>query len=618
MEIFLGVVASLITAAVVIGFCFFLLVDEIGGVALYVPGVLAAVFMVSGIISKGEPYNRESSLAFDVWWFGSSGLTIAATFVIAFFHYKETTSRGEPIQSLDPQEVSQVIESTFPGGLNVSIKNAMEDFSSAVKSGDIRREVKANAKAIHALLGRIESLKRNGTKLEKAVALQLDKDLLDGIVSFQQEIWKSELASSLHFEMDIGETATLDFGFFKDDPKFGKYSKHSLDTYACFIDDGRIQVRGERLVIGCNVYQITSKTKVKVRQYFDEDHAETIEIRIRGERWGLELDAYDYGVLEATTAEEEKALEEWSTFKSQLNAFVTAVEQVRGALGIVADQKKRGVEKEALKSKYSGAKFGEWIGIRPLGHGGFGQVWLAEKNGSGQHAPSQQVAIKIFSQTDFQSLKQFQSEIASLGQLHHPNIAHLIDNAKTGNIFWFATTYVGEVSMGNIVSSGAVVPPKSLQTYATQLFAALAHAHRRQIVHGDVHPGNLVLTNDRSAVVLVDFGLSAIGGFRTQEILTHVEYRAPELLVEQPQVDPKNDVYSAAITILTMARGYTPWNSRDNQSLVREIKRGAPSLAGIDESLARFLRPLLSNNPEKRPTSEDVFNHLQANGFHPW
>lgn len=617
MEIFLGVVAAVITSAVVIGFCFFL-VDEIGGVALYLPGLLAAVFMASGIISQGEPYNRESPLAFDVWWFGSSGLTIAATFVIAFFNYKELTSRGEPSQSLDPREVTQVIESSFPGGLNFSIENAMEDFSSAVKSGDIGREVKANAKAIHALLGRIESLKRNGTKLEKAVALQLDKNLLDGIVAFQQRIWNGELASNLHFEMEVGETATLDFGFFKDDPKFGKYSKHSLDTYACFSDDGCIQVRGERLVIGCNVYQITNKTKVKVRQYFDEDHAEIIEIRIRGERWGLELDAFDYGVLEETTAETQKALEEWATFKFQLNAFVAAVEQVRGALGILADQKKRAVEKEALKGKYSGAKFGEWIGIRPLGNGGFGQVWLAEKSVAGQHAPRQQVAIKIFSQTDFQSLKQFQSEIASLGQLHHPNIAHLIDNAKAGNVFWFATTYVGEVSMGNIVSSGAVVPSKILQTYATQLFAALAHAHRRHIVHGDVHPGNLVLTNDRSAIVLVDFGLSAIGGFRTQEILTHVEYRAPELLGELPRVDPKNDVYSAAITILTLARGHTPWNSRDDLSLVREIKRGAPSLNGLDESLARFIRPLLSSNPDKRPSAEDIFNHLQANGFHPW
>jgi serine/threonine-protein kinase len=237
---------------------------------------------------------------------------------------------------------------------------------------------------------------------------------------------------------------------------------------------------------------------------------------------------------------------------------------------------------------------------------------------NGQDTPSQQAAIKIFSQSDFQSLKQFQAEIASLGQLHHPNIAHLIDNAKTGNVFWFATTYVGEVSMGSIVSAGAVVPQKMLHTYATQLFAALAHAHRRQIVHGDVHPGNLVLTNDRSAIVLVDFGLSAIGGYRTQETLTHVEYRAPELLGDKPLVDTKNDVYSAAVTILTMARGHTPWKSSDFQALIQEIKLGAPSLVGLDESLAGFIAPLLSTNPAHRPSSENVFKLLQAGGFRSW
>jgi hypothetical protein len=511
----------------------------------------------------------------------------------------------------------QVLKSAFPDGIKRAIKKEMKDFSTAVTSGDVSREVEANAKALFALLGRIDSLKLNGTKLEKSVAPRLEKQVLEGIAAFQQEIWNGDLASSLHFEMDLGD-AELDFGFFKDDAKFGKYSRQSLDTYANFGYDDPIQVRGERLVIGFNVYQVTSKTKVKVRQYLDEDQVEVIEIRIRGNHWVLDLEAYGFEAFEPTTAEEQQELDDWSEYKSQLNSFVSAIEQVRGALELVAVQKKNADKKEELKNKHSGVKFGNWIGVRPLGNGGFGQVWLAEKKARGLDTPIQQAAIKIFSQSDFQSLKQFQAEIASLGQMHHPNIAQLIDNAKTGNVFWFATNYVGEVSMGSIVSSGRVVPQKSLQTYATQLFAALAHAHRRHIVHGDVHPGNLVLTNDQSAIVLVDFGLSVIGGHRTQETLTHVEYRAPELLSDQPLVDPKNDVYSAAVTILTLARGCSPWKSSDVKELMREIKRGAPSLVGLDESLAKFLAPLLTVNPAKRPSSEDIFMHLNDGGFHAW
>jgi len=511
----------------------------------------------------------------------------------------------------------RVLKSLFPESLPRAIRKEMKDFSSAVSSGDLIREVEANAKAVYALLSPIETLMKNGTKLENAIAHQLEKRLFDGIVAFQQEAWNVQLSSSLHFELDAYESI-LEFGFFKDDLKFGKYTSLFSRKYSGYNSDSPIQVRGERLVIGCNVFQITSETKVKVRQYLDQDQAEVIEIKIRGDRWVLELEAYGFGAFEPSTEEGKQELEDWSEYKSKLNDLVKAVEQVRGALKLVADQKKNSDLTEQLKKKFFGMKFGDWVGVRPLGNGGFGQVWLAEKKAQGPETPSQQVAIKIFSQSDFQSFKQFEAETESLGQLKHPNIAHLIDKAQTGNVFWFATSYVGEVSMGSIVSSGQIVPQKDLQKYATQMFDALAHAHRRGIVHGDVHPGNLVLANDQSAIVLVDFGLSAIGGYRTQETLTHVEYRAPELLGEQTLLDPKNDVYSAAVTILTLARGYSPWKSRENQALLREIKRGSPSLVGLDPTLAGFLAPLLSSNPAQRPSSEATHRHLEAGGFHPW
>lgn len=612
-EVVLGLGFSI--AWVILLFSALLIIDSAVEIDKSFPflSIPAVIFLASPFYDNG--HLAAQALGFQTWWYASSIIVILVSMFFIQLNFSGTKSEKE--LTVSPFEEEQVLKSVFPDGLKGAIKKEMKTFASAVATGDLGREIEANAMAIYSLLGRIESLRSHGTKLEKSVATNIESQLLNGILAFQQRIWNNELASSLHFEMELGD-AELDFGFFKDDATFGKYSSQSLDTYANFGFDDPIQVRGERLVIGFNVYQITSKTKVKVRQYLDEDQVEVIEIRVRGNHWVLELEAYGFGAFEPTTAEEHQELEDWSGYKSKLNEFVRAVEQVRGALELVADQKKKADKKEELKKKYSGAKFGDWNGVRPLGNGGFGQVWLAEKQVNGSDTASQQAAIKIFSESDFQSLKQFQAEISSLGQLHHPNIAHLIDNAKTGNVFWFATNYVGEVSMGSLVSAGAVVPQKMLHTYATQLFAALAHAHRRQIIHGDVHPGNLVLTNDRSAIVLVDFGLSAIGGYRTQETLTHVQYRAPELLGDKPFVDTKNDVYSAAITILTMARGHTPWKSSDFQALMREIKLGAPSLVGLDESLAGFIAPLLSINPAHRPSSENVFKHLQAGGFRSW
>ena len=632
MNMLLGISVAVLTVLLVGVAMLFL--SDVNKAAPFAP-----VFAAAGALGLGVwgVYKQDLDLDafFTQWILWSAFLTLFFGSVLAKFLWDEHSERNmlhelgsvnrellEIERDLTGDKTLDILEYLEGGDLVAATCLSFEAFAVAVSQGKLKAEVKASVTAINTLLRYIRGGQALGSRIQLSHKQAIEKEIYIQILKFQQDTWNQHLASSLHFELKSGEISflKLDHGFFRDDSKFDSLSQFREGTYRSFdLSSEPIQIRGERLIVGCDVYQLTSKTKVKVRQYFDEDHIENIELRVRSDRWALDLDVFDeYGGEDATSAETYQAAQEWSTFKAELNKFVSALEQVIGVLQLAANQKKAETDKKRTLEKLQGAKFGDWICLRPLGAGGFGQVWLAEKKTPGLDTPWQQSAIKVFSQSDFQSLKQFQSEIASLGQLHHPNIAHLIDNAKTGNTFWFATAYVGEVSMGKIVSSGAVVPHKSLQTYATQLFAALAHAHRRQIVHGDVHPGNLVLKDDRSAVVLVDFGLSAIGGFRTQEILTHVEYRAPELLGEQPQVGPQNDVYSAAITILTMARGHTPWRSKDNLSLLREIKRGAPSLAGIDESLARFLGPLLSIHPEKRPTAVDVFNHLQSNGFHPW
>jgi hypothetical protein len=596
----------------------------------FLPSVLGGVGFVWFLFSSIDG----SYSLFDGWWIWSSVLVFVFSPFVAksiVYDYIQDQNLSRQIANLNNDlavelrealladlEKAEILQAMEAGKLNLAVDLAFREFAYALSAGTVSKEIKTNFRAIQKLQlihGVVQTLSNNPENLS---ADKSGKELQEAIIQVQQGLWNSNLASSLHFEMVAREATRLDYGFFKDDPKYGNESDNQSEKYVRFETSGSIQVRGERIIVGCNFYQITSKTKVKVRQYFDEDSVETVEVKIQGNRWALELESSGPDVFEVTTKEENRLQEDWVAYKTQLNDFVKAVTQVQTALKVVADQKRKADDKKQTERKNTGAKFGDWVAIQPLASGSFGQVWLAEKDVLGEAGPRQQAALKVFLQSDFQSLKQFQAEMSSLGQLRHPNIAQLIDNARSGNVYWFATTYAGQDSLGGLISGGKGIELHRLESYATQLFAALAHAHRRDIVHGDVHPGNLVLTNDRSAIVLVDFGLSAIGGYRTQEVLTHRDFRAPELLSDEPQVDLKNDVFSAAVTILTLALGHTPWTSRDPDALKLEMKRGAPSLVGLDESLARFILPLLSPDPTKRPTAERIFNHLTRHGFYPW
>ncbi len=505
------------------------------------------------------------------------------------------------------ERLNTLIDSTFPKGASMAVKKGLAGFAKSVQRGDLEREIEASTMAIRALLQPLHELRVSSPAKGAEKIQQLIRSVLEEAIDFQQRTWKGSLASSLQFEMLVGGDVSLDFGYHKSDPAFGESNFYNWrNQFACFDHTGGlIQVRGERLIIGCNIFQISSDTKVEAEQFKDED-SESIFVKVHDNRWALELSAEDIDV------------DDWNAFTAEVLKLLEAVNQVQRNLKVVMEQEVANAERTRLQTQYIGVSFGDWRAVRPIGNGGFGQVWLGEKNILDDSGPKQQAAIKVFSRTDFQSWKQFQAEMSSLAQLRHPNIAQLLDNAKDGNTFWFATSFVGESSLGEFVSEGLAVDLKRLQTYATQLFAALAHAHRRKVLHGDVHPGNLVLTNDQSAIVLVDFGLSTIGGLRTQEALTNLAYRAPELLADHPLVDMKNDVFSAAVTILTLAKGQTPWKSRNQKSLIAEMKSGSPSLAGLDESLARFIRPLLMRDPAKRPSASEVFNHLDRRGFHPW
>ena len=186
-----------------------------------------------------------------------------------------------------------------------------------------------------------------------------------------------------------------------------------------------------------------------------------------------------------------------------------------------------------------------------LGRGGMGVVLLARQVG-----PNRPVALKIMhplSMTE-RSLRRFQLEVESLGQLQHSNIAQIYDSGvhetRGESLPYFAMEYVAGVTLDRFVTASR--PDLSVRlSMALDLASAVAHAHRVGLLHRDLKPGNVLVSTaeKRPVVKVIDFGLAKdlTGGstMRTEagQVMGTLAFMSPEQAGSFDRPDTRTDVY---------------------------------------------------------------------------
>lgn len=204
-----------------------------------------------------------------------------------------------------------------------------------------------------------------------------------------------------------------------------------------------------------------------------------------------------------------------------------------------------------------GAIIGPWRLVRPIGSGGMGSVWLAER---ADGAFAQQVALKVIKlgMDSAAVLHAFERERELLVRLQHPGIAHLVDGGITADGRpWYAMRYVEGQSLGHWLGTAPSLRAR------LELFLALcrivAHAHRQLIVHRDIKPGNIIVQADGTPCLL-DFGIAKIlasdgaEGEATVERFASAGYAAPEQMAGQP-ISTATDVYALGGVLFRMLTG---------------------------------------------------------------
>jgi serine/threonine-protein kinase len=194
--------------------------------------------------------------------------------------------------------------------------------------------------------------------------------------------------------------------------------------------------------------------------------------------------------------------------------------------------------------------------LRPLGSGGMGEVWLAERaDGTVEH----QVAIKRVRGSIGAFSARLQSERRILARLSHPNIARFVDaGLDDRELPWLAMEYVDGVTITDWCETKKLGLGERIELFCT-VCAAVDHAHRHLVVHRDLKPSNILVDNNGEAKLL-DFGIAKLIEDSTNETTMGVlspAYASPEQLRGEA-IGTESDVYSLGLLLFRMLSGTLP------------------------------------------------------------
>ncbi len=200
-------------------------------------------------------------------------------------------------------------------------------------------------------------------------------------------------------------------------------------------------------------------------------------------------------------------------------------------------------------------------------------------------------------------------EAAALAGLRHPNILSVYDVLEDAEGVWLIEQWITGAPLSAVLAAAGKLRGIDALALIHGALHGLSYAHGRDVVHGDITPGN-ILIDQSGTPMLVDFGLAVTPG---QTSLGGTPgYMAPEAAAGQP-VDKRSDVYSSCVVLAELLRGARLFTTASSLALTREQATGAPQLDGIEAPVAAVLTTGLHPRPEERPAdAQTLLAHLES------
>ncbi|WP_336217028.1 WD40 repeat domain-containing serine/threonine protein kinase [Nonomuraea sp. LPB2021202275-12-8] len=258
---------------------------------------------------------------------------------------------------------------------------------------------------------------------------------------------------------------------------------------------------------------------------------------------------------------------------------------------------------------------------RPLGSGGFGEVWQAD-----DLLRDRPVAIKLLNRTIMASQAiafwKFRQEARIVVRLEHPGITQVEDFGEYDGHWYLVMEFLeGRDLAAELADHARGLPLARVMALAVQIADALVAAHEMGVVHRDLKPANLmVLPGDR--LKICDFGIAHVAGASTEQTFTGIVgtpmYMAPEQWLGR-KVDHRTDLYALGGILYTLLTGHPPFaGGRTEELMGRHLHLAPPRVRkarpDVSAGLDRLIGELLAKKPARRPArTADVLARLRSN-----
>jgi serine/threonine protein kinase len=231
------------------------------------------------------------------------------------------------------------------------------------------------------------------------------------------------------------------------------------------------------------------------------------------------------------------------------------------------------------------------------------------------------VAIKLF-RTELahgEARNRFVQEARVVGQISHPAIIALHDMGvdEPSQTPYLVMEYIQGQSLEKLLEKGSIPCPKAC-AWVAEVATALAVAHKKGVIHGDVKPANILIAED-DRVKLTDFGMARLASRDSKDtpLLGSPAYWCPEQIVGKPQ-DARSDIFSLGVVLYELVTGRRPFDADSLQGICSRILSSTPlppshANPSVPVALNELIASCLAKEPNQRCATADIL----AERLHP-
>ncbi len=263
-----------------------------------------------------------------------------------------------------------------------------------------------------------------------------------------------------------------------------------------------------------------------------------------------------------------------------------------------------------------GKRIGDYEILGELGKGGMGKVYKVRNVISDRVEAMKVLLPDLAGQKDLAD--RFLREIKVLASLNHPNIAALQTAFTADNQLVMIMEYVEGETLAALIEDGPVPLADALK-YMDDALAALSYAHQRNIIHRDVKPSNMMITQ-QGVLKLMDFGIARSGNDQSLTVtgtaLGSLNYMPPEQ-IQGGAVDARSDIYSLGISLYEIVTGKQPFKRDSDFAIMaahmkETAKRPIELRPDLPQGLNDMILMAMSKDPAMRFQTADAFRAALA------